>query len=140
MKNKFSYLFLLFLAILFIKCTRSFDPLNAHDTFAYHAYDKDGKEIVVGWLYITSQDSGEVTGSWSLKTVGNARNTGPQYGTGDLIGIFSDSTISVNLQPGWADNNVFLNGTYNREEIAGKWIWATFSGETAAGTFTAKQK
>ena len=46
MKIIFSYMLLLFLAILFVKCTRSYDPLNAHDTFAYHAYDKDGKEIV----------------------------------------------------------------------------------------------
>ena len=51
--------------------------------------------------------------------------------------MIQGTSISMNLNPGWADNNVVLSGTVEKDRISGKWTWITFVGPTAEGTFEA---
>jgi hypothetical protein len=47
-----------------------------------------------------------------------------------------DQRISIDLNPGWADNNVVLSGSVSNGSLSGKWYRATFSGGKEMGTFT----
>ena len=107
--------------------------------FTYQAYDSLGHLIVDGWLTIEVVDSVTVEGSWNLDNLSNRTDIGIQDGDGDLIGDIDDSTISINLNPQYADHNVFLNGKISDKIIEGEWMWATFIGPTNWGTFKASR-
>jgi len=66
-------------------------------------------------------------------------NIGPQDGEGDLIGSVSDTSIYINLQPNFVDNNIILTGIIDNKYIYGKWHWATFAGITNQGNFNSKK-
>lgn len=43
--------------------------------------------------------------------------------------------IRVNLNNGWGDANIWLNGKFNKGAIRGQWGWSTFTGLRITGTF-----
>ncbi len=112
-------------------------PLGAFD---YQAFDSTGTLVVTGWLSFNFIDSTEIEGAWNFDKIGNPSNIGPQIGEGQLKGSLFDNTININLNPNFADNNVFLNGTLNDNIFEGDWSWSTFVGETNRGTFQAKRE
>jgi hypothetical protein len=124
---------------LIIACQRdnAIIDSNHSETFTYQSYDSLGNLIVDGWLKIQLKDSVTVAGSWRLDNLGNRTDIGIQDGEGELLGQIDDSLISINLNPEYADHNVYLNGNMSDEIIEGDWIWTTFSGPTNWGTFKA---
>jgi hypothetical protein len=69
--------------------------------------------------------------------VSGRSDIGPQVGEGSLIGSIINSSISIELNPQFRDNNLGLAGTINDNIIEGKWYWSSFPGLTNWGTFKA---
>jgi len=107
--------------------------------YSYTSYDSSGKQVVQGWLSLSIDDSGKISGIWNLHKTGNPKNIGPQYGKGKLAGELADSvSLWIELNPDFVDNNLLLRGNYSDHLITGKWQWITFSGVTTEGIFKAR--
>lgn len=108
------------------------------DTFQYIARDSGGSIVVTGSMSILFAETGEISGTWTLEQKGSPDGKiGPQVGTGKLTGRKKDAGVFINLNPEWADNNVFLDGKMEGNRIVGKWNWSTFAGSTSGGAFEA---
>ncbi|MCP4399073.1 MAG: hypothetical protein GY801_17450 [bacterium] len=132
---------LILLAAFLSACSTSSLPPNGSipaGAFKYTAYDGTGARIVEGWFTLVFKDAATVEGEWNFKAIGDPQKIGPQVGEGELRGqLQDDNEIIIDLHPGWADNNVVLNGPYSLNEILGNWAWSTIVGPTNQGTFTA---
>jgi hypothetical protein len=106
-------------------------------SYRYEGYDSKGNSIVVGTMSFSFVDSVSIRGEWALEKNGPSDNIGPQIGAGQLTGRVDDQVVSINLNPGWVDNNVVLQGSFENERLRGKWSWITFAGPTTEGTFDA---
>lgn len=106
-------------------------------SYRYEGYDSKGNSIVVGVISISFVDSVAVKGEWALEKNGPSDNIGPQIGAGLLTGMVDGRDVSINLNPGWVDNNVVLQGTFENDRLRGRWSWITFAGRTSEGTFDA---
>jgi len=134
--------------ILFIVCFISFHCKNVSETilfdvpdgtYAYFSYDSSSTLVAKGWFKFEHEDSANIKGIWEIKKVGNPGNIGPQDGEGELVGMISDTSVSINLHPNFADNNIILAGKIDNKYIYGKWHWATFAGITNWGSFNSKK-
>ena len=132
---------LVIFCIFNILCSWCDDPITGPDTpegsYTYTAFDSTGVKIVEGWMKIVFDDSVNVSGKWDFKKIGTPENIGPQIGSGKLVGIYNEPKMSINLNPNWADNNVFLNGDYNEDKIEGEWMYSGFPGVINKGMFKA---
>ena len=109
-------------------------------SYSYRAYNSAGNLLVDGTLTMAMEDSTSIVGSWALDQVQASDKVGPQVGTGKLAGMMAGKSVWINLNPSWVDNNVFLQGTMDGSRMSGKWMWSTFVGSTAEGTFEAIKK
>lgn len=136
------------LLLCIVSCDRAaVAPSVSHQgTYLYQAFDSTGTLIVKGWIEIKINESVPpddennyfpIDGKWYLDKIGDPENIGMQVGEGSLIGTIEQDDIRVNLNPGWADNNVFLNGKINGNEITGHWYYSTFVGAINGGAFKA---
>jgi hypothetical protein len=94
--------------------------------------------VVNGTMTLQVDEDSAVTGSWELRRVPGSDPTiqvGPQLGSGTLAGrLDASGSIAVDLNPGWADNNVFLVlGGTTRYRLTGTWDHSTFIGPVAGG-------
>jgi len=106
--------------------------------YAYRALDSSGTELVRGVLFVTMEDSTRLSGFWNLEATGNGQGRiGPQVGSGTLEGFLEGAEIQINLNPDYADNNVFLLGTMSASGFDGTWQFVGFPGVLASGTFRA---
>ncbi len=97
--------------------------------------------IVQGFIHLDSLSNGNVRGRWELNFVGAASNdVGPQVGTGTFEGTLDGEVLSINLNPEMADNNVFLQGTFQGDTIRGEWNFSGFAGVISQGTFLAERQ
>jgi hypothetical protein len=115
---------------------------GTYDYVAFGASDTTSR--VVGTLTFQGEISNfpaHIEGTWNLQAVGDPGNVGPQIGAGTLKGDVDDAGyLTMNLDPGMVDNNVFLVGSFvggPRGSIEGTWRVSTFVGETASGRFRA---
>ncbi len=139
-KKSVMYVMMLLVVFLSACSTTSTTPNGSIPAraFKYTAYDSAGTRIVEGWFTLVFKDAATVEGEWNFKAIGDPQNIGPQMGEGELIGwLQDDNEIVIDLNPGWADNNVVLHGPYSLNEISGTWVWSTIAGATNQGTFTA---
>jgi hypothetical protein len=110
--------------------------------FSYTAFDDEGTRVLDGTLRLEVRSNGSLSGSWEIKRVaGTDPETvvGPQVGEGELVGSIEEGQLIVNLNPGFADNNVGLVGVVEDQAIMGTWSYVTFAGPTAGGDFTAEK-
>jgi len=118
------------------------DALPQPGRFAYQGFNPEGILLVTGQLHL-EWVTNVVSGTWAFDYVGPGspetagRDIGPQIGQGELEGHWDGSRLSINLNRGWADNNVFLDGVYDGTIFQGRWGWSTFGGERTNGTFVA---
>jgi len=105
--------------------------------YVYTGFDTSGNQVVTGTLHIFGIDSGVVRGTWSFTATGAY---GPGSGSGPFEGEVHGDTLALGLNPGWADNNVFLVGRVEKGIYSGKWEWDTFIGPTESGRFTAVKR
>jgi hypothetical protein len=132
------------LALIINACTDRGDPVSSWPplggppfTYRYNAYNSKGLLVVTGWMTLAVTDSWTVSGAWLLTSVAAGENVGPQTGGGTLAGNIQGASITVNLNPGWVDNNVFLSGSFGKDRFSGTWMWSTFVGPTSQGMFEA---
>ena len=143
MKRRIFVLSILFLSLTFFKCEDDNNVVGPLPGGVYNfvSFDEDGNKLVDGEFTIIYNDSKTFKGSWDFKAVGNLDNPRPQVGTGELIGeIDENNQVSVDLNPGWADNNAYLNGKFGNGVLTGEWSWVGFAGIPEKGTFTASEK
>lgn len=139
--------FLIVLASSFslVACTDEGDPVVSDlqpgypVNYSYRGFNAKGVLSVVGTMSLTATDTTSVIGTWAFEGVSPGDQVGPQVGSGRLVGNVQQTAISINLNPGWADNNVLLLGTIGSHRITGRWTWVTFAGPTTDGTFEAVQ-
>ena len=117
------------------------DKENSNGTYKYTAYF--GKSLVVcasGFIEMTIAIDSTITGSWEISAANkySEKEIGPQIGTGKLEGNIKAGKIFMNLNPGWADNNIFLNADYSKDQFKGSWLWSAFIGPSASGSFGIK--
>lgn len=117
-------------------CDHLVDPTPI-GTFRYASYDTTGTLMVQGLFTMDLADSDSVAGEWHFAAVGNAQNIGPQTGDGMLIGRFRDTTLWIELQPQYRDNNLELAGVLRGDRFAGEWVWISFAGVSNKGPFEA---
>jgi hypothetical protein len=124
--------------------------LSDGGVYAYTASDSLGVMLVTGTLEVKfgedADASGDVaiSGTWQLQQSGNGAQVGPQTGSGNLEGsVDGQGSLWINLNPDWADNNVFLAGGFSGERFAdfeGTWSYSTFVGPVAGGNFKATRE
>ena len=138
---------LILLSLYLIACTDEGVPTAGSSgpggnpvSYTYRAYNLAGNLLVAGTLTMAMEDSTSIVGSWALDQVQASDRVGPQVGTGKLAGMIAGKSVWINLNPSWVDNNVFLQGTMDDSRMSGKWMWSTFVGSTAEGTFEAIKK
>jgi hypothetical protein len=105
--------------------------------YRYSASEDGGGVVITGRLTLFAQTN-PVTGTWSLSLAGTPEGPiGPQTGDGRLAGEADGSVLRVDLNPGWRDNNVFLDGRREGNVWTGRWSYSTFGGTVNGGRFTA---
>jgi len=93
--------------------------------------------VVQGTLTLVVAADSSVTGTWELARVPGSDTTiavGPQLGRGTLRGQLAPTGVWVDLNPGWADNNVFLSLLANASDrLSGTWDHSTLLGSVSRG-------
>ena len=107
-------------------------------TYFYTASDGAGKVLISGTIQLVIRNE-KLSGTWTLSLVGSAdpAKTGPQVGKGILKGSADQEVVSINLNPGVCDNNVFLAGGLTGTTLCGDWTYSGFAGSIGGGKFTA---
>ena len=145
MRSPGNILFKLFLLALTINaCKDSGDPVasmsplpSSPTSYCYSGYNSKDLLVVVGAMTLAFADSQTVSGTWILECVAPCENFGPHTGSGALRGSIQGKRVIVDLNPGWADNNVLLSGSIDKDRFSGTWMWSTFVGPTSEGRFEA---
>jgi hypothetical protein len=107
--------------------------------FEYRAYDGDGELLLVGTVTLETDADSSIAGTWEIRWAPGADTTtvvGPQVGSGTLAGWLRAEYAAIDLNPGWADNNVFLVArAEDHGALRGEWHYSTFIGPVAEGRF-----
>ena len=126
MKNYLFFLLLFSISAICCKDNGVAVPGVLLGTYTYNGYDSGGTLVVRGTLVLSREDS-NIGGNWYF-------NDGR---SGSLEGLLDEQEISLNLNPGFVDNNLLLHGTFGGSMISGNWEQVGFPGVMAQGTFTA---
>lgn len=126
--------------LLFCLCCFGADQIKA--SYLYKGFDTNGNLVVEGVLNFSVSATNRVQGDWKLNEVKpiKVRKLGPQIGSGKLEGQIRESKISLELNPGWDDNNVILNGQVTSTNMFGLWGYYGFPGKIVGGKFEAVKK
>jgi hypothetical protein len=109
-------------------------------SLAYEATSAAGKPLIRGRLNIELLADSSIVGSWTADWAPGADRTaevGDQIGSGTLRGRQTAEGGYIDLNPGYADNNVILFPTATDRGFAGTWYWSTIAGPRTEGRFTA---
>ena len=135
-------LVLLASTLLLAACEGDFasTPDGTEQIWAYTATTPGGVVLVSGTFRVIAEGR-DFKGSWATHLVLPNADVGPQVGTGTLRGSWDieGQTIGLDLNPGWADNNVFLTGRFVGRDLEGTWVHSTLTGPRVAGEFVARR-
>jgi|GEM_PF-682242 len=109
-------------------------------SYHYQSYNSDSIKVVDGWFTMIEDSVANISGEWHFNKIGNPENIGTQVGDGILVGGYNGNTLWIELNPQYKDRNVQLIGIKEDGNYSGRWIWITFSGISAEGSFTANYK
>ena len=110
--------------------------------YSYKGFDTNEVLVITGVLNLQINQTNKVSGNWSFHTAGlrvsdKIRRT---TGSGKLAGAINGKKIFLNLNPGWSDNNVTLNGDVTITNISGTWGHYGYAGLMVGGKFEAMKK
>jgi hypothetical protein len=118
-------------AFLFLSCNDSNSIVmgNQGGTFQGNIvlYDSLDAEWTSGIIKIKQINATDLTGNWAFQ---NGES-------GNLVGTINNMKMQINLNPGFADNNMFLFGDFDGRTIKGQWFHSSFVGTDNKGTFLA---
>jgi len=133
---------LAFLLIAATGCADDPAPFEfSSGTLQYEATTTVGLPLLEGELVLRYPTDSTVAGTWSIRRSPGADpdiEVGPQVGSGTLVGMRDGNTLYLDLNPGWADNNVMLVGEASAGALRGRWTWSAFTGPRSSGRFTAQ--
>jgi hypothetical protein len=115
-------------------------PPESDGTFQYSATNAAGKTLLVGKIALVFANDSVITGTWQLAPAPgvDAKDIpGSQVGSGTLRGRRVDGKLVLDLNPGYADNNVTLEASSATSGYSGTWSWSSFAGPQAGGKFKA---
>ena len=129
---------LLFSILIFVACEEERLKDKPYQYIAY--YGTSLRVCAKGTIEFTIENDSTLVGTWSIEANdGFTQNEiGPQVGSGKLTGQIKNDQFYVNLNPGWSNNNIFLNGYYG-DVTHGWWSWSTFNGARSSGSFNLKK-
>lgn len=133
----------LLVAALVACSTNGVDPRGSLKSAVLHysAVSAQGVPLLAGSLRLAIHADSTATGTWAIDWVAGADTTarvGPQVGSGTFSGqLLADGSVQLNLNPLYADNNVFLNATVTADGFSGQWSWSGLPGTLSSGRFTA---
>jgi hypothetical protein len=90
-------------------------------------YDSLDAEWTSGIIKINQINATDLTGNWAFQ---NGES-------GNLVGTINNMRMQIDLNPGFADNNLFLFGDFDGRTIKGQWFHSSFVGTDNKGTFLA---
>jgi hypothetical protein len=99
-------------------------------------YDDAGNSVATARLSLP-HDAGQVkdfTGTWRLLSSA-PRFPKDSTSSGRYAGHGQDSRVSIDLNPGVADNNVILKGNIQERKFSGSWMRASVAGAKPMGAF-----
>lgn len=108
-------------------------------TYRYTSYDTTGTVLVRGWFTMDISDSNTISGEWHFTAVDTPKNIGPQTGDGKLVGSIKGTSVWIELNPQYRDNNLGLIGTLQGNRFSGTWQWISFAGISNQGPFVAEK-
>jgi len=111
--------------------------------FDYVACDAEGRPLLVGQLALDFATDGSISGTWRIGWAPGAdrdAQVGPQVGEGQVRGVLANGQAQLDMNPGWADNNVYLSGALGPGGIGGAWSWSTLLGHVSGGAFMARRR
>lgn len=130
-------------ALLLAACEGGFAPPQdgEEQTWDYTAFSTAGTPVVAGTFHVVA-DGRDFTGEWQTRLLQPGADVGPQVGTGDLRGSWDieGQSILLDMNPGWADNNVYLVGTPRDDGLRGTWSHSTLLGPRVGGEFVARRR
>jgi len=135
--------FLMGILIFILTCDYSVDESSVYPSKSYHykSYNSEGEKVVEGWFVFDEDSTDYISGEWHFDLVGNPDDIGPQVGEGELFGGYeNDTTLWIELNPEYRDNNLQLVGKIEGNTYSGKWYWISYPGVTGQGTFIANYK
>ena len=106
----------------------------------YEATTLSGGPLVRGRMEIDVLPDSSIVGTWSAHWAPGADTTiqvGGQIGSGSLRGKQTESGSYIDLNPGYADNNVILLPVPAEGGFTGTWYWSSIAGPQTYGRFTA---
>jgi hypothetical protein len=123
-------------------CLGCFGADQKETRYLYKGFDTNGNLVVEGVLNLSVGATNRVQGDWKLQEIkpNKLKKLGPQIGSGKLDGQIRQDKINLDLNPGWADNNVILNGQITTTNIFGTWGYFGFAGKMVGGKFEAVMK
>jgi|GEM_PF-2546093 len=115
-------------------------PCYRVETYEYQAYD-GAVLVATGELYLEWQPiySDELQGKWRINGLESINVIGPQDGYGTMHGV-CDSGCFLNLNPDFADFNVYLSFEFLTDTVNGTWQYHSFAGLVNEGTFVAVRR
>ncbi len=126
MKNILTIVCFLIFTIYSCKYIDISEDVAKQRIFNLTAYDLSGDEVFQGSIkLLIIKDS--IKGSW---VIFDGRN-------GELEGSIQGNKILINLNPGYSDNNILLNGTLKGNKLSGNWQQIGISGVIKSGYFSA---
>ena len=135
-----------FLAILAVCACQTEGPESVQDrgmvdgSLRYEATSLAGRPLIRGRLNIDILPDSSIVGTWTADWAPGADRTvevGDQIGSGTLQGRQTAEGGYIDLNPGYADNNVILHPTPADRGFTGTWYWSTIAGPRTLGRFTA---
>ena len=133
-------------AVLAVVACRYEGPVPIQDnslvdgSLVYEALSPAGRLLVRGRLNIEILPDSSIVGTWTADWAPGADTTvevGDQIGTGTLRGRQTAEGGYIDMNPGYADNNVILLPTATDRGFTGTWYWSTIAGPRTQGRFTA---
>lgn len=116
--------------------------LSTDRALRYEAYSDQLRLLLVGSLELVVHGDSTVSGNWTIgwaPGVDSTTRVGPQVGSGALQGrVLPDTSVWLNLNPGFVDYNVLLSGAATVKGLSGRWGYSTIAGEQGHGRFTAR--
>ena len=116
------------------------DGVIVAGSLRYQATTLAGEPLVRGRMSIDVLPDSAIVGTWSAEWAPGADRTvevGDQIGNGTLVGRQTEEGAYIDLNPGYADNNVILLPIRTEGGFTGTWYWSTITGPRTQGKFTA---
>jgi hypothetical protein len=133
MPRNISILLLLIAGIAFFACEHSSQPGDG--TVTLSVTDSSGARIVHALLTISENVNGDVRGKWEVLSLRDGIYFFNENRSGEFNGRADGKIVSLNLAPGWTDNNPVIYGSVAEGYYAGEMQWIGFDGPHHVGWF-----